>query len=86
MLCTRNLTQNAVTAGLRANTDAHIAFRTRDAEESRLILGADGAERLSGAGKLLCAAGGAVSGEYSAPHVSAREVDGVAAALKGDAI
>ncbi len=86
VLCTRNLTQNAVTAGLRANTDAHIAFRTRDAEESRLILGADGAERLSGAGKLLCAAGGAVSCEYDAPHVSAREVDGVAAALKGDAI
>lgn len=83
VLCTRSLTQNVVTAGLRANTDAYISFKVRTEEESKLISGVGGAEKAVGAGKLLCVSGGATC-ECVAPHVSTREVDAAAATLKGD--
>lgn len=85
VLCTRALTQNVVTAGLRANADARIAFKVRDEAESKLILGVGGAESSVGAGKLLCSVGGALY-ECASPHVSAREIAAVTAALKGDSI
>ena len=83
VLCTRNIAPSVVTAAIRANTDAHIAFKLHSGEESTLVLGELGGETPGGAGELLCERNGKIT-RCNAPHVSEREVAAVISALKGD--
>lgn len=79
VVCTRDLTAKNLTAGIKANADEVIAFRTAAEADSVLLCGAGGAEKLTGFGDFII--GGR---KVTAPRISSEDIERVTRALKRD--
>lgn len=82
VIATQRPSANVITGLMKANIPSRIAFAVASALESRIILDANGAEKLTGNGDMLYAPVGGEKKRVQGCYVSPDEIEKVVAALK----
>ena len=82
VVATQRPSANVITGLMKSNIPSRIAFTTASALESRIILDANGAEKLIGNGDMLYAPVGGEKQRVQGCYVSPEEIEKVVAALK----
>ena len=82
VIATQRPSANVITGLMKANIPSRIAFAAVSALESRIILDANGAEKLTGHGDMLYAPVGGDRKRVQGCYVSSKEIENVTAFLK----
>ncbi|MBQ9492602.1 MAG: hypothetical protein IJR54_02585 [Oscillibacter sp.] len=82
MVATQRPSANVITGLMKANIPSRVAFAAASALESRIILDANGTDKLTGNGDMLYAPVGGDRKRVQGCYVSSKEIETVTAFLK----
>lgn len=82
IMATERPTSDIVTGPMKAGLAARVSYKAASKNDSRAVIGSDGAEQLLGAGDMLYANGTGQLQRVHGPYVSSEEIESVANSLR----